>query len=103
MKFEFNIEKSSNLEEEYLSEMLLEHNKKKLKLKQKEPYKKFSYVVKKDNEIIAGIIGYSVLWKIFYIDTLWVKREYRNKKIGTKLLNYILKKAKKIWMSYSSS
>ncbi|CAM3072013.1 GNAT family N-acetyltransferase [Streptobacillus felis] len=91
----FNIEKSTDLEDEYISEMLLKHNKENLKLKQKDPYKKFSYVVKENNKVIAGIIGYSVLWKIFYIDTLWVKKEYRNKKIGTNLLNFILNKAKK--------
>ncbi|WP_067140071.1 GNAT family N-acetyltransferase [Oceanivirga salmonicida] len=90
------IVKSSSDDIDYIENMLLIHNKESLKLTQRTPYKVFSYVIKSDsNKIIGGIVGCSVLWKILYIETLWVDKNYRNKKYGTKLLNKLLSDAKK--------
>jgi len=33
-------------------------------------------------DIIGGILVCSALWHILSIDTLWVKKEYRNQELG---------------------
>ncbi|WP_103865835.1 N-acetyltransferase [Aquimarina sp. I32.4] len=52
------------------------------------------YVVKgKNNEEIAGILAGIGYWNGLEIKILWVKEEYRNNKIGTRLLTHVEKMA----------
>lgn len=54
------------------------------------------YVIKnKDNEEIGGILAGIGYWNGLEIKTLWVKEEYRKKKIGTLLLTHAEEIAKK--------
>ena len=79
---------------DYIEEMLLEHNKKCLPSCQDEDYKQIAFIVENNQEIVGGIVAYSVIWKILYIDTLWVKNTYRRQGIATALLNNVLESAK---------
>ncbi|TFU95382.1 GNAT family N-acetyltransferase [Granulicatella sp. 19428wC4_WM01] len=73
----------------------MEHNKNCVDSTQKEDYLKYSYVVKNEEEnVIAGILAYAVIWGILYIDTLWVDSKYRKQGIATTLLNKIIEDGK---------
>ena len=51
-------------------------------------YKSFNFVAKEDNKIVGIIMGHSY-YKEVYIDDLIVLEEYRNKHIGTKLVETV--------------
>ena len=51
-------------------------------------YKSFNFVAKEDDQIVGIIIGHSY-YKEVYIDDLLVLEEYRNKHIGTKLIETV--------------
>lgn len=51
-------------------------------------YKSFNFVAKEDNKIVGIIMGHSY-YKEVYIDDLIVLEEYRNKHIGTKLIETV--------------
>ena len=51
-------------------------------------YKSFNFVAKEDDKIVGIIMGHSY-YKEVYIDDLIVLEEYRNKHIGTKLIETV--------------
>ena len=51
-------------------------------------YKSFNFVAKEDDQIVGIIMGHSY-YKEVYIDDLLVLEEYRNKHIGTKLIETV--------------
>ncbi len=54
---------------------------------QDKKYESFAYVMKEaDGQVIAGCSGYSSLYFIGYIDTLWVAENYRGHGLGSQLL-----------------
>jgi len=50
--------------------------------------KKIEYI---ENEKAIAVLDYSLIYDRIEIDNIIVNEEYRNKKIGTKLLEYIIK------------
>lgn len=46
-----------------------------------------------NGEIVAGILSKMYCWNCLYIDTLWVKQDYRNEGLGSKLLKEVEKMA----------
>lgn len=57
---------------------------------------------RKENwQVIAGMLAYSVMQHILYIDTLWVKNEHRGKGYGSILLKKVEDEAKNIGCNIS--
>lgn len=44
------------------------------------------------NGIIVGLLNYSLIYERIELNYIWVKKEYRRKKIATDLLNIMLEK-----------
>ena len=54
----------------------------------------FEMCIKDGDEMVAGISSKSSCWKLFYLEGLWVKEEYRNKGYATALIRDVEKQAK---------
>ena len=86
---------TTNEERSYLVNQLTKFNHTKVK----EPFKEddtvlyFSKCMKKDNEVVGGILANSY-WGILYIDILWVDEKYRNKGYASTLLSDVERMAK---------
>lgn len=73
-----------------LDDKLLEHNAACLPFTQEEPYIRIARCVRgADGGVIAGIVAYSVLWRILYIETLWVDLAHRGGGYGRALLGAV--------------
>ena len=85
-------------EADYLEEMLIQYNEKCKKFTQDKPFISINRCIKDENneKVIAGIVAYSVMWDILYIDTLWVSEEHRKSGIGSFLLKEIEVEGKKL-------
>lgn len=83
--------KSTDEQETYIEDRLEAYNEKRHPLTQERPAVVFSYTALEGQDVIGGIIGYASLYKIGYIDTLWVNEKYRHKSIGTQLLKKLRK------------
>ncbi|ARY90345.1 MULTISPECIES: GNAT family N-acetyltransferase [Lacticaseibacillus] len=81
--------KSTDEQETYIEDRLEAYNEKRHPLTQERPAVVFSYTALEGQDVIGGIIGYASLYKIGYIDTLWVNEKYRHKSIGTQLLKKV--------------
>lgn len=82
--------KATEEEMDFVEDRLEEYNNESKPFEQEVPFVPFRYVVKSaDNDIIGGICAYAVMWKILYIDTLWVAPEYRGFGHGTDLLRKV--------------
>ncbi len=53
-----------------------------------------NFLVKEDDEVIAGICTDIYIWKILYISLLFVDEKHRNKDLGTMLIRRVEEKAK---------
>ena len=76
----------SEKEEKFLVDRIVEYNLTKVPLKQEEKFISISRVIQIENEIIAGIVSRMYCWNCLYIDTLWVKENFRNNGLGEVLL-----------------
>ncbi len=96
-KADLIIEIPNDEESDYIDEMLMEHNKLSKPLEQKEAFIKINRCIKNSEGIVvAGILAYSVMWHILYIDTLWVNEDNRGEGYGSILLKKVEAEAKKI-------
>ena len=94
---EFKIEIPNEEEVDYIDDMLLEHNKISKPLEQEEPYIKINRCIKDGNgQVIGGLLAYSVMWHILYVDTLWVNPDYRGNGYGSKLLKEVETEGRKL-------
>ncbi|MFO1257366.1 MAG: GNAT family N-acetyltransferase [Gammaproteobacteria bacterium] len=50
--------------------------------------------MKKDNEVIAGVLGKIIINNVVYIDDLFVKESFRNQDCATSLMDTLEKEAK---------
>ncbi len=85
------------MEEEanYIGKMLLEYNLEAIPLSQERPFIDINRCIKNEKgDIIGGILACLALWNILSIETLWVKKEYRNQGIATILLRNVEEEAK---------
>ena len=85
-----NIEFIEELDEDTYKILDDEFNKYAIKNNVKCNYKPFSYVAKENNNIVGIITGHSYYKEVFISDLI-VKEEYRNKHLGTELVNNVLK------------
>ena len=83
-----NIEYKDNLEEEFYSMIDNEFNKFAIKNGVTCNYMPFTFVAKEDNKIVGIITGNSY-YKEVHISDLIILEEYRNKQIGSKLVENV--------------
>ena len=84
-------------EADYIDDMLMEHNRLSKPFEQNEAFISIKRCIKdSEGQVIAGILAYSVMWHILYMDTLWVKDDYRNRGYGSILLKEVENEAKNI-------
>lgn len=83
-----NIEYKDNLEEEFYSMIDNEFNKFAIKNGVTCNYMPFAFVAKEDNKIVGIITGNSY-YKEVHISDLIVLEQYRNKHIGSKLMETV--------------
>lgn len=77
-------------EADYIGNMLLKFNLELIPLSQEKPFIGINRCIKDENgEIIGGILASLALWNILSIDTLWVKKEYRNQGVAKQLLSIV--------------
>lgn len=72
-----------------MDEQLLNHNLLDIPGQSKDSFKQISFVVKKNNELLAGIHGTYVEGSLLYISSLFVKEELRSNGIGSLLVQKI--------------
>ena len=83
-----NIEYKDNLEEEFYSMIDNEFNKFAIKNGVTCNYMPFAFVAKEDNKIVGIITGNSY-YKEVHISDLIILEEYRNRQIGSKLVENV--------------
>lgn len=83
-----NIEYTENADKGLYNLMDNEFNKFAIKNGVTCNYKSFNFVAKEEDKIVGIIMGHSY-YKEVYIDNLIVLAEYRNKHIGTKLIETV--------------
>lgn len=69
---------------EYFEDCLESYNQENKRFEKEAPYKKFIVKATLDSVTIGGGVGYSSLYKIGYIDTIWVGKNFRHQSIGSK-------------------
>ena len=86
---------TSSEERSYLVQQLTKFNHTKVKgpFKEDDPVLYFSKCMKKDNEVVGGILA-QMYWGVLSIDILWVDEKYRYKGYASALLNDIERMAK---------
>lgn len=90
MDFGYEITIPMDGEAEYIGNMLLEFNIESVPLSQEKPFIDINRCIKDENgEIIGGILACLELWRILSIDTLWVKKEFRNQGVAKQLLGLV--------------
>ena len=83
-----NIEYKENLDEEFYKIIGTEFNKFAIKNGVTCNYRPFNFIAKEDNKVVGIITGHSY-YKEVHIGDLIIFEEYRNKHIGTKLVETV--------------
>ena len=92
---DYIIREGNNLDADLIIDRLVEYNLSKVPLKQETSFLWINRIIENENgEIIAGILSKMYGWNCLYIDTLWIKEEYRKEKLGSKLLKEVEEIAK---------
>ncbi|HEX3022104.1 MAG TPA: GNAT family N-acetyltransferase [Lachnospiraceae bacterium] len=88
--YEYRIVEPNETEADYIDDMLMMHNMESKPFTQEEAFVRINRCMKEeDGTVIGGILAYSVMWNILYIDTLWIDKAFRGKGLGTKLLKEV--------------
>ena len=85
-RYELSI--STEEEYEYISDEIMHFNAQQVPFTQKETPIFKRYVIKNNNEIVAGINAIVYHWGILFIDELFVSEAHRHKQLGS----YLIKK-----------
>lgn len=88
------IDDATNEEQSYIGHQLVSYNNAKAPFTQDPPLLSIDRCVRENNEVVGGICARVYGWNILYIDTLWVKEEYRNKGYASALVKDVEAKAK---------
>ena len=90
MDVEYEITIPMEEEAEYIGNMLLEFNLESKPLSQEKPFIGINRCIKDEKgDVIGGILACLALWNILSIDTLWVKKEFRNRGVAKQLLSLV--------------
>jgi N-acetylglutamate synthase-like GNAT family acetyltransferase len=90
----FNICAASQKEIEFIDNKIVEFNNHKVPFTQKRSPILKNYIIKNKEKIIAGINAVIYNWKILYIDVLFVDEAFREKQLGSSLLQKVENEAK---------
>lgn len=101
LSFPYELSISTDEECEHISDQIMHFNAKQVPFSQKVTPIFKRYVIKDNNEIIAGINAIIYHWGILFIDELFVSEAYRHKKIGSYLMNKVELEAKEIGATLS--
>lgn len=75
---------------DYICDKLVEYNLSQVPATQEFLFENINKkIVDKDGKTIAGCIARMYCWNVLYIDILWVDENYRNKNLGSKLLDSV--------------
>jgi len=92
---DYIIREGNDFDANLIIDRLVEYNLSKVPLKQETSFLWINRIIENENgEIIAGILSKMYGWNCLYIDTLWIKEEYRKEKLGSKLLKEVEEIAK---------
>jgi len=92
---DYIIREGNDFDANLIIDRLVEYNLSKVPLKQETSFLWINRIIENENgEIIAGILSKMYCWNCLYIDTLWIKEEYRKEKLGSKLLKEVEEIAK---------
>lgn len=89
-----NILNATPDESEFIENSLIAFNNKQVPFTQEPIIINKNYVIKENDEIIAGLNAVIYRWKILYVDILFVDDRYRGRELGTKLLNHVENEAR---------
>lgn len=89
-----SIENSSKIEREFIESKLIAFNNSRVPFLQEDPFLPISYIIKENEQIIAGINAMLYCWNCLYVDILWIDEKYRNHTYGTMLLDKVENEAK---------
>ncbi|MDP1604485.1 MAG: GNAT family N-acetyltransferase [Legionella sp.] len=101
LNFPYKLSSSNEEESEYISNEIMHFNAQKVPFTQKETPIFKRYVIKNDDEIIAGINAVMYHWGILYIDELFVAEAHRHQKLGGYLLRRVEDEARELGASLS--
>lgn len=94
MKYKIMI--PSRTDEEEIDDELVVYNLKHVKMTQDEPFIKICRCAKDhQGTLLGGVLACSVLWNVLYIETVWVRDEFRGMHIATGLLKEVEREARK--------
>ena len=96
LQFPYKISASTPDESDYISDEIMKFNAIQVPFTQKTTPIFKRYVIKNENEIIAGINAVIYHWGILYIDELFVSESYRHKMLGSHLMERVESEAKEI-------
>ncbi len=98
----YELSNSTDEESDYISNEVMHSNNSGVPLAQKKAPILKRYVLKDNDEIIAGINAYIYCWGIMYIDALFVAEAYRHKQLGTYLTKKVEQEAKALGATLSN-
>lgn len=88
---DFSIEKANDQTIAAVDDHFEAYNLSKKPLMQDEPAVTFTFLAVEDGQCVGGIFGYSSMYRIGYIESLWVDEAHRNNGIGNQLVNTLIK------------
>lgn len=92
----FKITKTTQKEERYIQNQIINFNNQKVPLTQKPKFIYLNHTLKNDKgKIVGGILACMYCWKCVQVEVLWVDEKYRKQGYGTLLLKKVEAEAKK--------
>ncbi|HAT2049519.1 TPA: GNAT family N-acetyltransferase [Legionella pneumophila] len=91
----YTVMQATTEESDYIRDRIVDFNIQQVPLTQKEILVYKNYVIKENNEVVAGINAKMYMWGILFIDILFIAESHRKKQLGTYLLCKVEDEAKK--------
>lgn len=90
----YTVLQATTEESDYIRDRIVDFNIQQVPLTQKEILVYKNYVIKENNEVVAGINAKMYMWGILFIDILFIAESHRKKQLGTYLLSKVEDEAK---------
>lgn len=97
----YSFSEATDEESNYIDDAIASFNAQQVPFTQKETPIFKRYVIKKENDIIAGINAIIYHWGILYIDVLFVADDERGNQLGSYLLTKVEEEAKNLGATLS--